>query len=219
MKLPSSPWTLLTCATLLSALAFAACDDKKDEGGAKPATSAGATTSAAATGASGSNTGALTATVATIVPLVPPSGSATGSAVASGTASGKPTTNAANTTATITTPTTSTTTTASAAPSGSGSTAAATCGGKDQPFCPLQGWMKANMGPAKASGDPAKLAAALRASAKFAPPGYANWAKYANDGATAVETAKDVKAGSEACKGCHGEYQKKYRDEMRTRPI
>ena len=79
--------------------------------------------------------------------------------------------------------------------------------------------MSANMQPAMAAGDAAALAKALRKSASFAPPGYGDWAKLANDGAAAVDAAKDVTAGKPACKGCHGEYQKKYRAEVRERPI
>jgi hypothetical protein len=72
---------------------------------------------------------------------------------------------------------------------------------------------------AMASKDPAKLAAALRASAKLGPPGYGDWAKYSNDGATAVEASKSVEDGKASCKGCHGAYQKRYRTEMRDRKI
>ena len=93
------------------------------------------------------------------------------------------------------------------------------CGAKGQPKCPLQGWMAANMQPALASGDATKLAAVLRQSAKFAPPGYSNWAKLANDGAAAVEASKDVKDGKPSCKSCHTEYQKKYKETLRDRPI
>jgi len=61
--------------------------------------------------------------------------------------------------------------------------------------------------------------AALRASAKFAPPGYGQWAQFSNDGATAVEGSKDVNDGKASCKNCHGAYQKKYRTEIRDRKI
>ena len=72
------------------------------------------------------------------------------------------------------------------------------CGAKGQPKCPLQGWMAANMQPALASGDATKLA---------------------NDGAAAVEASKDVKDGKPSCKSCHTEYQKKYKETLRDRPI
>jgi hypothetical protein len=83
--------------------------------------------------------------------------------------------------------------------------------------------MAGNMQPAMASGDGPKIAAALRASSKLAPPGYGDWTKIATDGAAAVDAAKDADAiaaaAKAACKSCHGEYQKRYRTEMRERPI
>ena len=209
-------------AFLLAAIsvgALAACDENK--GGGTTTTTASATPSTPSTAASAStttmatNTASATATTAaTADPTAP-----TGSVVASATASAAKSAPVANTgTAAINTATASAATTASAAPSDSAGGATA-CGGKDQPKCPLQAWMAGNMQPAMASKDPAKLAAALRASAKLAPPGYGDWAKFANDGAAAVDASKDVADGKASCKNCHGAYQKKYRTEMRDRKI
>ena len=209
-------WTFLLCATLVGA-SIAACDEKKTDA-APPATSAtttaAATTStttmamsASATASAGEPTAALASAAA--IPSAALTAVATAGASVKAAATGAPTATATATTAAAVA--------SSAAPVASA--APGSCGGKDQPKCPLQGWMGANMQPAMAAADPVKLAAALRASAKFAPPGYANWAKYATDGAAAVEAAKDVSAGKPACKSCHGEYQKRYRTEMRERPI
>jgi hypothetical protein len=108
-------------------------------------------------------------------------------------------------------------TASSAAPSGS--IALGACGEKGQPKCPLQAWMSTVMQPAMATKDAAKLAAALRLSAKQGPPGYPNWAKLSNDGAAAVEKANDVTAGKKSCADCHNLYKAKYKAESRNRPI
>jgi hypothetical protein len=194
---------------MVGAALFAACDEKKGDGGGGTSSSASATTSAAATN---SATASASASVAKDdddddtagVPSTTASGSASAKPTASATAGTKPTgTNAVAS--------------ASAGP------APGSCGGKDQPKCPLQAWMAGNMQPAMASGDGPKIAAALRASAKLAPPGYGDWSKLANDGAAAVDAAKDpdsvAAAAKAACKSCHGVYQKRYRTEMRERPI
>ncbi len=79
--------------------------------------------------------------------------------------------------------------------------------------------MGSNLGAPMKAADAAKLAAGLRAAAKLGPAGYSDWAKYANDGAAAVEKSKDVADGKASCKSCHNAYQKKYRAEMRDRPL
>jgi hypothetical protein len=206
---------IATCFVLaaLSIGVLAACDENKG-GGTTTTTTAStsaattASTSASTTATDVASASATASTTATAEPT--PSGS--GSAVASASATTKPTGTVAANTATA-----SATTTASAAPSDSAGAVA--CGGKDQPKCPLQAWMATVMQPAMASKDPAKLAAALRASAKFAPPGYGDWAKYSNDGAAAVDASKSVDDGKPSCKSCHGAYQKRYRTEMRDRKI
>jgi hypothetical protein len=106
---------------------------------------------------------------------------------------------------------------ASAAPSGSTS-AAATCGKKPLPDCPLQGWMKANTSAAMSAQNFDALEKAFNQIVNYAPPGYANWASISKDGAKAAHD-QSVDAVKAACRGCHNQYQKKYRDEMRTRKI
>ena len=202
MTARSSRWMWLVCAVgAIGGATIWACDQKKSDGGGMTTTNA--TTSTASATASASATTAATAKGDdddNTAGVPSSSASAATSAVAS-------------TSATASAKSTATGATANNAP------APGSCGGKDQPKCPLQAWMAANMQPAMAGGDATKLAAALRQAAKFAPPGYGDWAKIATDGAAAVDAAKDVTAGKPSCKGCHGEYQKRYRSEMRERPI
>jgi len=97
------------------------------------------------------------------------------------------------------------------------------CGLKPLPDCPLQGWMKQNMTPAMNAHDWQGLSNALEHAATLAPPdyaaaGYVNWVSIARDGANAARAA-DLEAVKAACRGCHEQYKKKYRTEMRTRPL
>lgn len=93
------------------------------------------------------------------------------------------------------------------------------CGGGDKPKCPLQNWMNNNIKPAMSGGDPVKVAALLRKIATMAPAGYAGWAKIANDGATEVETKKDVSAGKPSCTKCHEQFKTRWKTEDRDHPI
>ncbi len=100
---------------------------------------------------------------------------------------------------------------------------AGACGLKPLPDCPLQGWMKHNMTPAMNAHDWQGLSNALEHAATLAPPdyaaaGYVNWVSIAKDGANAARAA-DLEAVKAACRGCHDQYKKKYRMEMRTRPL
>ncbi len=124
----------------------------------------------------------------------------------------------------------STAASASAAPSASAATGGATalanpsgagvCGKKPLPYCPLQGWMKKNTGPDMNAKDFAAVAKDLDTIATFAPkgPGYPHWVSISKDGANAAKAA-DLKAVKAACRGCHDQYKKTYRAELRTRPI
>jgi hypothetical protein len=90
------------------------------------------------------------------------------------------------------------------------------CGAKDKP-CPLQAWMKANMGPS-ATEDPMPFDALAKNFKTIAgkTPGttYGDWAKIANDGAAAAG-AKNAKGVKDACKACHDKYKKMFKDENR----
>jgi hypothetical protein len=99
-----------------------------------------------------------------------------------------------------------------------GSAAAAECGTKPQPDCPLQAWMKANANPPMLANDLPGLATALDKIAGLAPPGYTNWASIAKDGAKAAR-ASDMTATKASCRTCHDQYKDKYKKEMRARKI
>jgi hypothetical protein len=90
------------------------------------------------------------------------------------------------------------------------------CGAKDKP-CPLQAWMKANMGPS-ATEDPMPFDALAKNFKTIAgkSPGaaFGDWSKIANDGAAAA-AAKDAGKVKGACKTCHDKYKKMFKDENR----
>lgn len=48
--------------------------------------------------------------------------------------------------------------------------------------------------------------------------GYPNWVSISKDGAKAAR-AGDLDAAKAACRGCHEQYKKKYKVELRQRPI
>lgn len=98
--------------------------------------------------------------------------------------------------------------------------AAAECGTKPLPDCPLQAWMKANTNPAIAANDLPALATALDKTAGFAPAGYGNWASIAKDGAKAAK-AGDMTAAKASCRTCHDQYKDKYKKDtaLRARKI
>jgi hypothetical protein len=78
--------------------------------------------------------------------------------------------------------------------------------------------MKANTSAAMATKDFDALAKALDATAGLAPPGYGNWVSISRDGAKAAR-AQDLDAVKQSCKGCHNQYQERYKKEIRTRKI
>jgi len=94
----------------------------------------------------------------------------------------------------------------------------AQCGGSKNP-CPLERWMRDNMGTPMAGGDLATVGKSMDFIAGRAPDSsYANWgqiAKSGSDAAKANDTAK-VKA---SCKSCHDQYKAKYKGQYRARPF
>jgi hypothetical protein len=92
----------------------------------------------------------------------------------------------------------------------------AQCGGSKNP-CPLEKWMRGNMGTPLSGDDLATVGKSMDFIAGKAPDGsYANWASIAkagSDAAKAGDTAK-VKA---SCKSCHDQYKAKYRGQYRAR--
>lgn len=96
--------------------------------------------------------------------------------------------------------------------------AGAACGEKGQPDCPLQGWMKKVANPPMLEKDAPAVADAFDKMVPLAPAGYPHWVSIAKDGAKAAR-AGDIDAARAACRGCHDQYKKKYRAELRARSI
>ncbi|KYF92298.1 hypothetical protein BE17_51765 [Sorangium cellulosum] len=93
------------------------------------------------------------------------------------------------------------------------------CNGKSKP-CPLQKWMRDNVGTPMASGELATIAKSMEKAATFGGPDMKDWAKLAkktSDDARANKT-DDVKAD---CKACHDAYKEAYKQNaaLRNKPI
>ena len=94
----------------------------------------------------------------------------------------------------------------------------ASCGTSDNP-CPLQKWMRANMGAALAAADTDALAKALDHVAGLSPdPSWATWSQFAKQGSTAA-AAKDMNGVKASCKSCHDAYKDKYKAQYRAKPF
>jgi hypothetical protein len=94
--------------------------------------------------------------------------------------------------------------------------APAECGSKENP-CPLQKWMRANLGAPLASNDGAALEANLNKVANASPDAAWTWKRIASDGAAAA-AKNDIAGAKAACKGCHDAYKDQYKQRFRTRP-
>jgi hypothetical protein len=96
--------------------------------------------------------------------------------------------------------------------------ATASCGSKDNP-CPLQKWMRANMGTPLAAGDLDSVGKALDRVAPLAPdPSWSIWATSSNAGSAAAKN-KDTAGVKASCKSCHDAYKDKYKAQYRARPF
>jgi hypothetical protein len=96
--------------------------------------------------------------------------------------------------------------------------APAACGTSDNP-CPLQKWMRANLGAALSAGDNDALGKAFDHLPGLAPdPSWTTWAQFAKQGSTAA-AAKDSAGVKAACKACHDGYKDKYKAQFRARPV
>jgi len=98
------------------------------------------------------------------------------------------------------------------------SAASTSCGGKSQPDCPLQSWMKSTLQTYQREKDYTRLASSLEKLANHAPAGYGNWKELALAGAKAAEQHDDT-AISKNCKGCHNEHRTRFRKEQRATPM
>jgi hypothetical protein len=94
------------------------------------------------------------------------------------------------------------------------------CGEKGQPDCPLQEWMKRVVNRPFLAKDAPAVADAFDKMVPLAPPGagYPNWVSISKDGAKAAR-AGDLDAAKAACRGCHEQYKRKYKTELRLRPL
>jgi hypothetical protein len=91
------------------------------------------------------------------------------------------------------------------------------CGSKENP-CPLQKWMKANMGPAMAASDMPALEKALTKAGSFSPDPSWEWASIAKAGAEAAKKG-DTAGVKASCKSCHDKYKDQYKSKFRTKPV
>ncbi len=86
------------------------------------------------------------------------------------------------------------------------------------PAHPLADWMRATATTAYESKNLDAIAAAFEKMEAWAPPGYPNWASIAADGAEAAQ-AGHMEAVKAACRGCHTQYEARYKGELSTRPL
>ena len=91
------------------------------------------------------------------------------------------------------------------------------CGTKENP-CPLQKWMRSNMGAALAANDLPALAKALDHAVTLSPDPSWNWSALAKEGADAAKKG-DLAGAKASCKKCHDAFKDKYKAQFRTRPI
>lgn len=95
------------------------------------------------------------------------------------------------------------------------------CGSRSNP-CPLQKWMQDNVGSKLSDGKLDDVAASLDKVATMAPdPAWADWAKFAKDGAAAARKGGDdgTRGAKLACKSCHDKYKTDYKAKFRTRAV
>lgn len=91
------------------------------------------------------------------------------------------------------------------------------CGAKGQDPCPMQKWMKAEVGRASADEDLPKLAAGLAVIAAK-DPGFPEWKAIAEEG-RARALAGDLVGARRSCRDCHDRYKRIYVATMRDRPF
>jgi hypothetical protein len=89
------------------------------------------------------------------------------------------------------------------------------CDGKAKP-CPLQKWMRDNVGTPMASGELATIAKSMEKARKFGGADMKDWDKLAKKTAddAAANKTDDVKAD---CKACHDAYKDAYKKDVALR--
>lgn len=95
---------------------------------------------------------------------------------------------------------------------------AGTCGDKELPDCPLQGWMKSTLKPYLAAQDTGRLARSLEQLAEKAPAGFDGWRESALTAAKAAR-AEDIASVKAECKHCHDLHRNRFRSQRRTIPL
>jgi hypothetical protein len=95
----------------------------------------------------------------------------------------------------------------------------AACGATGQPPCPLQKWMRLNLGAAQTNGDAAALATGLTKTAALNPdPTWTDWVKMSNDGAAAAGKG-DIAGAKASCNSCHQKYKADYKAKYRMKAV
>ena len=95
----------------------------------------------------------------------------------------------------------------------------ATCGATGQPPCPLQKWMRVNLGAASTNGDAAALGIGLTKTVALNPdPTWTDWVEISNDGAAAAAKG-DIAGAKASCNSCHKKYKADYKAKYRTKPL
>jgi hypothetical protein len=79
-------------------------------------------------------------------------------------------------------------------------------------------WMRGPATRAFDAKDLEAIAASFEQMTKWAPSGYANWASICGDGAQAARVG-NLEAVKAACRGCHTQYEERYKTELGTRPL
>jgi hypothetical protein len=93
------------------------------------------------------------------------------------------------------------------------------CGAPGQPPCPLQAWMRTNVGQPLTSNDFEGLALGLEKAARLSPVAtWTSWARIANEGAEAARK-RDLGGARAACNACHGQFRDVYKTRFRDRSI
>jgi hypothetical protein len=98
-------------------------------------------------------------------------------------------------------------------------TAQGQCDGKAKP-CPLQQWMRDNVGTPMSAGDMATVARSMETARKFGGPGMKDWDKLAKQTADNAKANK-VDAVKADCKQCHDLYKDAFKNDaaLRNKPV
>lgn len=107
-----------------------------------------------------------------------------------------------------------------AAPGEARSETAPSCGAPGKPACPLQHWMRRELAAALAHKDLKGLERGFEALVRInpEPKKWANWNKFAKDGAEAAREGR-ARGAIAACAHCHSIYRPEYNAKYRARVV